>query len=65
MPKVLRVKIWNDTGIPEAMQKYCDDHNISMNELAKRSIAEKLARIDVHSMTIAEIEDAERGDRYE
>ena len=65
MSKVIRVKIWNSTGIPEAMRKYCDDHGISMNEFAKRAIAEKLAKMDVHSMTIAEIEAIERCGTYE
>lgn len=63
--KLLSVKIWNDTMLPDAMQKYCCDHNISLTDLAKISIAEKLARTDIHSMTIEEIEEAERGGLYE
>ena len=65
MPKVYRVKIWEDTGIPRAMQKYCETFGISMNELAKRAISEKLSRMDVHSLTIAEIDSIERGDKDE
>lgn len=55
-----RVKIWNDTGIPEELRRWCDDHGVSVNAFVNEAIAEKLQRIDVHSMTIAEIEEAER-----
>jgi len=55
-----RVKIWNDTGIPEELRRWCDDHGVSVNAFVNEAIAEKLQRIDVHSMTIAEIEEVER-----
>ena len=61
MSKVFRVKLWNDSGIPEELRKYCDDHNTTINAFANEAIAEKLRKMDVHTMTIAEIEEAERG----
>ena len=63
MQKSYRVKIWNDTGIPEELQKYCKDHGMSTNAFVNKAIAEKLQNMDVHSMTIAEIEEAERGEQ--
>jgi len=60
MAKNFIVKLWNDTGIPDALRKYCADCGITVNAFANKAIAEKLQRMDVHSMTIAEIEDAER-----
>ena len=65
MQKEIRVKIWNDTGIPDAILEYCSAKKISVNDLARQAIAEKLSRMDVHSMTIAEIEAIERGDMYD
>ena len=63
MPKSFRVKIWNDCGIPDELKRYCEDHNESVNAFVNKAIAEKLQRMDVHSMTIAEIEEAEGGER--
>jgi len=42
------------------LQRYCEDHGVSINAFANKAIAEKLERMDVHSMTIAEIEESER-----
>ena len=56
------VKIWNDTGIPDELQRYCADHGTSINAFVNNAIAEKLQKMDVHSMTIAEIEEVERGE---
>ena len=61
MAKVFRVKLWNDSGIPQELQRYCADHGITVNAFVNNAIAEKLNRMDVHSMTIEEIEDLERG----
>ena len=55
-----RVKIWDDTGIPEELRKWCADHSESVNAFVNQAIAEKLQKMDVHSMTIAEIEEVER-----
>ena len=63
MTKSFRVKIWNDSGIPDELRRYCNDHGISTNAFVNIAIAEKLQRMDVHSMTIAEIEEVERGER--
>lgn len=60
MARVFRVKLWNDSGIPAELQRYCEEHGISVNAFANQAIAEKLERMDVHSMTIAEIEVIER-----
>ena len=60
MPRVFRVKLWSDSGIPSELQRYCDEHGVTINAFVNVAIAEKLSRMDVHSMTIAEIEDAER-----
>ena len=57
-----RIKLWEDTGIPEELRRYCADHGESVNGFINKAIAEKLQRMDVHSMTIAEIEEAERGE---
>lgn len=62
MPKSFRVKIWNDCGIPDELKRYCKDRNESVNAFVNKAIAEKLQKMDVHSMTIAEIEEAERGE---
>lgn len=62
LPKSFRVKIWDNCGIPEELRRYCRDHNESVNAFVNKAIAEKLERMDVHSMTIAEIEGAERGE---
>lgn len=61
MARVFRVKLWNDSGIPAELQRYCEEHGISVNAFANQAIAEKLQRMDIHSMTIAEIEVIERG----
>ena len=63
MPKSFRVKIWDDTGIPEELRRWCKDHCMSVNAFVNMAIAEKLQKMDVHSMTIAEIEEVERGER--
>ena len=55
------VKIWNDTGIPEELRRCCDETGVSVNAFVNKAIAEKLQRMDVHSMTIAEIEEVESG----
>lgn len=57
-----RVKIWNDSGIPAELRRYCKEKNMSTNAFVNDAIAEKLQRMDVHSMTIAEIEEVERGE---
>lgn len=62
LSKSFRVKIWDDCGIPDELRRYCRDHNESVNAFVNKAIAEKLKRMDVHSMTIAEIEEAERGE---
>lgn len=61
MPRVYRVKLWEDSGIPAELRRYCAEHDMSINAFANRAIAEKLQRMDVHSMTIEEIEVIERG----
>lgn len=55
-----RVKIWDDTGIPEELKRWCNDHGESVNAFVNKAIAEKLQQMDVHSMTVEEIEEAER-----
>jgi len=62
LSKSYRVKIWNDTGIPAELERYCKEKGVSVNAFVNKAIAEKLERTDAHSMTIAEIEEAERGD---
>ena len=65
MSREYKIRIWEDTGIPEAMRKYCKANDMKMAELVRKSIAEKLERMDVHSLSIAEIEAIDRGDKYE
>lgn len=60
--KSFRVKIWDDSGIPTELKRYCDEKGVSVNAFVNKAIAEKLERMDVHSMTIAEIEEVERGE---
>lgn len=60
MSRVFRIKLWNDSGIPSDLREYCDKCGISVNAFVKMAIAEKLERMDVHSMTIAEIEEREK-----
>lgn len=61
MPRVYRVKLWEDSGIPAELRRYCSEHGVSINAFANQAIAEKLQRMDVHSLTIEEIEVIERG----
>lgn len=63
MQKSYRVKLWDDTGIPDELRRCCEENGMSVNAFVNKAIAEKLQRMDVHSMTIAEIEEAERGER--
>lgn len=58
-----RVKIWNDTGIPDELRRYCKEKSVSINAFVNAAIAEKMQKMDIHSMTISEIEEAERGAR--
>ena len=58
--RIYRVKLWDDTGIPEAMRRWCDDHGKSVNAFVNQAIVEKLRGMDVHSMTVEEIEEVER-----
>ena len=60
MPKSFRVKIWNDSGIPNELQRYCKDHEVSVNAFVNKAIAEKLQKMDVHSLTVEDIERIER-----
>ena len=60
MGKEYSVSIRNDTGIAQAMEKYCEENNISLNGFMVQAVKEKLAKMDVHSMSLTEIEDAER-----
>ena len=60
-----RVRIWNDTGVPEELIRCCENNMESVNTFVNRAIAEKLKRMDVHSMTVDEIEEAERNEREE
>ena len=57
-----RVRIWNDTGVPEELLRCCANNKESLDAFVKRAVAEKLKRMDVHSMTIEEIEEVERGE---
>ena len=65
MARVFRVKLWNDSGIPAELQRYCADHGVSINAFANQAIAEKLQRMDVQRLTVAEIEVIERGNGNE
>lgn len=62
LPKCYRVKIWDDSGIPEELRRCCNDLGISVNAFVNQAIAEKLQKMDVHSMTIEEIEEVERSE---
>lgn len=59
------VRIADNTGIPKIMRSHCEKNGITINSFITDSIAEKLSRMDVHSLSIAEIEDIERGDMHE
>ena len=54
------VKLWNDTGIPDALRKYCNDHNMTAAQFVNMAVDEKLSNMDVHSITISEIEEVEQ-----
>ena len=60
--KEYSVKIRLDSGIPDEIRRYCEEHSMRFSEFVNLSIAEKLQKMDVHSMTIAEIEEVERGE---
>lgn len=57
-----RVRVWDDSGIPEELLRCCANNAESVNAFVNRAIVEKLKRMDVHSMTVAEIEEVERGE---
>jgi len=59
------ISVSDDTGIPEALRFHCEKNGISINSFIAESIAEKLSRMDVHSLSIAEIMEIERGDDNE
>lgn len=56
------VRIADESGIPGALRDYCGKKQIPFNAFIAESVAEKLERMDVHSLSIAEIEAIERGD---
>ena len=62
MYKDYSVRIRIDSGIPTELRRYCEEHNIQISKFANIAIAEKLQKMDVHSMSIAEIEEVERGE---
>lgn len=55
-----RSVVISDQRIADALQKMQDTTGVGKATYIKQAIAEKLARIDVHSMTIEEIEVIER-----
>lgn len=59
------VRIADNTGIPKALRNFCGNHGVSVNSFIAESIAEKLSHMDVHSLSIAEIEQIERGEMNE
>lgn len=59
------VRISDDTGIPQLMRRFCNNTGTSINNFIAESITEKLSRMDVHSLSIAEIEEIERGGQHE
>jgi len=54
------LRVPENSGIPKAIKDYCGKTNTSVNALISQSIAEKLSAMDVHSLSIAEIEEIER-----
>lgn len=59
------VRIADKTGIPDALRNFCEKNCVSINSFIAESISEKLSRMDVHSLSIAEIEAIERGEMNE
>ena len=55
------VRIADKTGIPDALRNFCEKNGVPINSFIAESVAEKLSRMDVHSLSIAEIEAVERG----
>ena len=49
----------SDKRVADALQKMHESTGVPKATYIKQAIAEKLARMDVHSMTIAEIEEVE------
>lgn len=56
------VRIRDDSGIPEELLRCCANNAESVNAFVNRAIAEKLKRMDVHGMTVEEIEEVERSE---
>ena len=54
------VSIRRDTGIAQAMEKYCEQKGLPLNGFMVQAVREKLTGMDVHSMTVDEIEERER-----
>lgn len=52
-----------ESGIAQALRKYCEDNSMPVNKVIVETIAEKLRSMDVHSLSIAEIEEIEDGQR--
>ena len=49
-----------ESGIAQALRKYCKSEGIPVNRFIVETIAEKLRGMDIHSKSIAEIEEMEQ-----
>lgn len=50
-----------ETGVAQALRRYCEQNGIPINRFIVETVAEKLQRMDIHSLSIAEIEEIESG----
>ena len=49
-----------ESGIAQALRKYCKENGVPENRFIAETVAEKLRTIDVHSLSVAEIEEIEK-----
>jgi len=54
-----------ESGIAQALRKYCRENGVPENRFIVETVAEKLRTINVHSLSVAEIEEIEKWKKEE
>ena len=54
-----------ETGVAQALRKYCEQNGIPINRFIVETVSERLRDMDIHSLSIAEIEEIEKWQKIE
>ena len=54
-----------ETGVAQALRKYCEQNKIPINRFIVETVAEKLQGMDIYSLSVAEIEEIEKWQKIE